>query len=79
VASDQKRRVLYFDSVTAPSVFWVSLDQINLSAGAPVRRLPVAGGRIYGGETAARFEPTPAFAFLPATGLPKGAAVRSRP
>lgn len=78
VASDQKRRVLYFDSVTAPSIFWVSLDQINLSAGAPVRRLPVAGGRIYGGETAALFDPTPAFAFLPASGQPKGAAARPR-
>lgn len=67
--SDQRRRVLLFDSVTSPSVFWVSLDRLNLSPGAPVRKLQVAGGRMYEGETAARFEPSPAFAFLPASGL----------
>jgi choloylglycine hydrolase len=78
VVSDQRRRVLYFDAVAAPSIFWVSLDQLNLAPGAPVRRLTVAGGRIYGGETAARFEPTPSFAFLPASGLPKGPATGQR-
>jgi choloylglycine hydrolase len=72
VVNDQKRRVLYFDAVTTPSLFWVSLDQLDLSVGAPVRRLLVAGGRMYGGETAAQFEPTPGFVFLPAAGLPVG-------
>jgi choloylglycine hydrolase len=70
VVNDQKRRVLYFDAVTTPSLFWVSLDQLDLAVGAPVRRLAVAGGRIYGGETAAKFEPTASFAFLPASGIP---------
>ena len=79
VVNDQNRRVLYFDAVTSPSVFWVSLDQLDLSVGAPVRRLLVAGGRIYGGETAARFEPTPAFAFLPASALPQGPQPRQAP
>jgi choloylglycine hydrolase len=69
VISDQRRRVLLFDSVTSPSVFWVSLDQMNLGPGAPVRRLPVAGGRVYAGETATKFEPSPPFPFLPASGL----------
>jgi penicillin V acylase-like amidase (Ntn superfamily) len=67
--SDQRRRVLLFDAVTSPSVFWVSLDQMDLRPGAPVRQLQVAGGRTYAGETAARFEPSPPFAFLPASGL----------
>ena len=40
VVSDQKRRVLLFDSVTFPGVFRVSLDQLDLRPGAPVRRLP---------------------------------------
>ncbi len=66
VVSDQRRRVLLFDSVTSPSVFWVSLDQLDLSPGAPVRRLRVAGGQVFAGETANRFEPTPPFVFLPA-------------
>ncbi|MEB3303319.1 MAG: linear amide C-N hydrolase [Cyanobacteriota bacterium] len=67
--SDQRRRVLLFDSVSSPSVFWVSLDQVNLSPGAPVRKLQVAGGRVHAGETAAKFEASPPFAFLPASGL----------
>lgn len=69
VVSDQRRRVLLFDSVTSPSVFWVSLDQLNLSAGAPVRRLQVAGGQVFAGETAAKFEPATPFVFLPASGV----------
>lgn len=69
VVNDQRRRVLLFDSVSSPSVFWVSLDQVNLSPGAPVRKLQVAGGRVYPGETAGKFEATPPFAFLPASGL----------
>jgi hypothetical protein len=35
-----------------------------------VRRLALTDGRIYGGETAAKFEPSPSFAFAPASGLP---------
>jgi choloylglycine hydrolase len=70
VVNDQKRRVFYFDAVTSPSLFWVSLDQLDLADGAPVRRLALTGGRIYGGETAAKFETSPSFAFAPASGLP---------
>lgn len=78
VVSEQKRRVLVFDSVAFPSVFWVSLDQLDLRPGAPVRRLEVAGGQVYAGETAAKFEPAPAFPFLPASGLPKTASPGGR-
>lgn len=66
VVSDQKRRVLLFDSVTAPTVFWVSLDQLDLTSGAPVRRLEVANGQVHAGETAAKFTPATPFSFLPA-------------
>jgi choloylglycine hydrolase len=79
VVNDQKRRVLYFDAVTSPSLFWVSLDQLNLAAGAPVRRLALTGGRIYGGETAPEFGPSPSFAFAPATGLPTGPQPNTKP
>lgn len=79
VVNDQKRRVLYFDAVTSPSLFWVSLDQLNLAAGAPVRRLALTGGRIYGGETAPEFGPSPSFAFAPATGLPTGPQPNKKP
>jgi penicillin V acylase-like amidase (Ntn superfamily) len=69
VISDQRRRVLLFDAVTSPSVFWVSLDQLDLNPGQPVRRLQVAGGRTYAGEAAPKFEPSTPFTFLPASGL----------
>jgi choloylglycine hydrolase len=70
VVSEQKRRVLVFDSVTSPSVFWVSLDQLDLGPGAPVRRLPVAGGQVFAGETAGRFQPATPFPFAPADARP---------
>lgn len=70
VVSAQNRRVLLFDSVTSPSVFWVSLDQLDLTSGAPVRRLQLAGGQVYAGETAAKFQPAAPFPFAPASGLP---------
>ncbi|MFM7642994.1 MAG: linear amide C-N hydrolase [Cyanobium sp.] len=74
VVSDQQRRVILFDSVTSPSVFWVSLDQLDLSPGTPVRRLRVAGGQVFAGEAASRFETATPFAFLPAAGLPRPSA-----
>jgi choloylglycine hydrolase len=60
--------VLLFDAVTSPSVFWVSLDKLDLRPGAPVRRLLVAGGQVHAGETAAKFEAATPFPFLPASG-----------
>jgi penicillin V acylase-like amidase (Ntn superfamily) len=69
VVSDQKRRVLLFDAVSSPSVFWVSLDRLDLTAGAPARKLQVAGGKMYAGETATSFVPATPFPFLPASGL----------
>jgi len=62
---DQKDRILIFDSATAPSAFWVELDEFNLNAGQPVRRLDASGGRTYSGDVSNRFEPAQPFAFLP--------------
>ena len=76
VVSEQNRRVLLFDSVTSPSVFWVSLDRLDLTAGAPVRKLQVAGGQVFAGETAAQFVPAAPFPFAPASGLPSTAPAR---
>lgn len=76
VVHDQRRRVLVFDAVAQPSVFWVSLDQLDLRAGAPVRRLRVAGGQANAGETAGQFAPATAFTFLPAGPQPAGPGTR---
>lgn len=65
-AADQKNLTYMFDSATRPNVFWVSLAALDLKAGAPSRKLPLAGGEIYGGEVSAKFVPAAPFAFLPA-------------
>ncbi len=65
--SDQKNRVYYFDSATSPNTFWVPLDELDLSEGAPVKKLTVAGGKVYAGNVASEFETAEPFTFLPAT------------
>lgn len=63
--SDQKNKVYFFDSATSPNVFWVPLAEIDLSEGAPVRKLPVAGGVIHSGNAAKAFVEAEPFTFMP--------------
>jgi penicillin V acylase-like amidase (Ntn superfamily) len=63
--ADQTRRVYAFDSATTPSVFWVHMADLDLAVGAPVKKLTVAGGRMYSGNVASKFETAKPFAFLP--------------
>jgi hypothetical protein len=42
------------------------LSEIDLKEGAPVKKLTVAGGKVYSGSAATKFEPAQPFAFLPA-------------
>ena len=64
---DQKNRILYFDSATSPTVFWVPLESVDLAVGAPVKRLPLKGGETYSGDASAAVEPAEPFRFLEAT------------
>ena len=64
--ADQKNRVYFFDSATSPNAFWVPLADLDFTEGAPVKKLAVAGGRVYSGNAAASFEAATPFAFLPA-------------
>jgi penicillin V acylase-like amidase (Ntn superfamily) len=66
--ADQKNLVYFFDSATSPNTFWVTLSSLDFKKGAPVRKFAVAGGRIYSGDVAAKFEPATLFTFLPASG-----------
>ena len=66
-AYDQKDRVLYYDSATSPTVFWVPLTKIDFTAGQPVQRLPMKGGETYSGDASGAFRPAEAFPFLEAT------------
>ena len=65
-AADHTNLTYLFDSATRPNVFWVSLPALDLKAGAPPRKLPLAGGEIYGGEVSAKFMPATPFTFMPA-------------
>jgi choloylglycine hydrolase len=63
---DQTHRVLLFDSALTPSTFWVPLDELDFSPGAPVKTLTLTGGKTYNGNAAKQFVPAEPFRFLPA-------------
>jgi len=58
--------VLYFDSATSPTVFWIPLEKIDFTAGAAVKRLPLKSGETYSGDASGAFGPAAAFKFLEA-------------
>lgn len=62
--ADQKNKVYYFDSATTPNTFWVSLRDLDFNEDAPVKELTVAGGKVYAGNVAAKFENAKPFTFL---------------
>ena len=57
---------IYFDSATSPTVFWVPLDKVDLTAAAPVRRLALEGGETYSGDASAHLRPAEPCGFLEA-------------
>lgn len=67
--ADQTDKIYFFDSATSPNAFWVRLADLDLREGAPVKKLTIAGGKVYSGNVADKFLPTPSFAFLPANGM----------
>lgn len=62
---DAKDRVIYFDSAVSPTVFWVSLSDLDFSEGAGVKKLALSGGETYNGDAAAEFKPSEPFQPLP--------------
>lgn len=64
--ADQTNRRYFFESTRSPNVFWVNLDDLDLTAGAPVRKLTLTDGAILAGNTAAQFQPAEPFKFLSA-------------
>lgn len=65
-AADQKNMIYFFDSATMPNTFWVDLKKLNLAKGAPPKKLPVAGGHDYSGETSMHFIKAKPFTFMTA-------------
>ncbi len=64
---DQKHKILYFDSATSPTIFWVPLAEMDFNEGAPVKKLELVGGKTYSGDAAAQFKDSQPFEFLAAT------------
>jgi hypothetical protein len=48
-----------------PERLRVPLSDLDLNEGAPVRKLRLAGGKIYAGNVAAKFEPSEPMHFMP--------------
>ena len=65
VVADQTNQVYYFDSATSPNAFWVSLADLDFKEGSAVKKLTVAGGKVYSGNVAKKFAPAKPFTFLP--------------
>lgn len=63
--SDSTSRVVLFDSAMAPATFWVRFEDLNLEAGAPVKKLELAGGKTYNGNAADKFVESKLFDFAP--------------
>ena len=43
-----------------------ALSDLDFSEGAPAEKLTMAGGNVFAGNAASKFEPAKPFAFLPA-------------
>jgi choloylglycine hydrolase len=62
--SDSKNLTYFFESSLTPNTFWVRLQDVDLSEGAPVLKLTIADGETYNGNTAKEFKPTQPFKFM---------------
>lgn len=61
--SDQTNKIYYFDLATRPNTFWVSMANLDLDQGAPVKKLPLTEGQIYAGDVSSQFRPATPFTF----------------
>lgn len=70
--TDLTRRRYVFESTTRPNIVWVDMDDLDLSEGAPTRRLNLVGDKALegglAGNVGADFEPAEPLKFL--TALP---------
>lgn len=66
------QKVLYFDRVYSPTVFWVKLEGLDFKEGASVKKLSVNGNDLALDATD-KFQPTEMFKFVPATEKTLGA------
>lgn len=62
--SDSKNLTYFFESSLTPNAFWVRLQDVDLSKGAPVLKLSIAGGETYDGNASKDFKPEQPFKFI---------------
>lgn len=62
--SDHKNMLYYFDSSTAPDVFWLSVKDIDFTKQKDTMRLLVSGGPSYAGNVVKSLQPATPFKFL---------------
>ena len=62
--SDHAAGRYYFDHALNPGLFWVDIENLDLSEGAPVLKLDLEGFPILAGEVSAEFQPAEPFEFL---------------
>jgi choloylglycine hydrolase len=51
---DPDQRVYYVQTTITPNTFWVEMDKLDLSPGAPARKLPIFDGKLLG-EVSGKF------------------------
>lgn len=62
--SDQKNLKYHFETTLTPNMFWIDLNHLDFSKGAPVRKLKLAEGQIYAGDAADKMVPDKGINFL---------------
>ena len=62
--SDQKNRIYYFETVLTPNVFWVTLNDFDLSEKGKVMKLDLSKFATFSGQANSSFKPSPAFKFM---------------
>lgn len=62
--ADHKNKRYFFESVRSPNVFWVNLNNLDFTAGSPVKKLTLTDGSIFAGDTSDQFQPTEPMKFL---------------
>ena len=62
--ADQKNKTYYFESALTPNIFWVDLNDLDFSPGAPVKKLSIAHGEVYAGNVDKDFKDAQPFKFL---------------
>jgi choloylglycine hydrolase len=64
-AIDHRSLTYYWESTSQPNVFWTELANVDLSPGAPTRRLEAEEGPARAGEVSGDFVEAQPFSFLP--------------